>query len=187
MKRTSATLVACAAAALAVGVWTSLHEDPPGSSDRAAGVNTATELFYQQTLDDAAGVPRKMSAYRGQVVVVNFWATWCVPCVKEIPTFSKVHAESGGRVAFVGLGIDSPDNIRAFNSRFGPSYPLVAAGATGTDLARSFGNDSGALPYTIVLDGTGRVVASHLGQVDEGMLKRWLTSFGPSDEPAKPS
>jgi thiol-disulfide isomerase/thioredoxin len=135
------------------------------------------ELFYQQTLRDAAGTEHAMSEHRGQVVVVNFWATWCVPCVKEIPTFSKVHASAGGHVAFVGLGIDSPENIAAFNERFKPSYALLAAGATGSDLARAFGNDAGALPFTVVLDASGRVVASHLGQVDEATLSQWIAPY----------
>jgi thiol-disulfide isomerase/thioredoxin len=142
-----------------------------------AGPAPGAEMFYQQTLNDGAGASHAMSEHRGKVVVVNFWATWCVPCVKEIPAFSKVHAASGGRVAFVGLGIDSPDNIAAFTERFKPSYPLLAAGASGSDVARAFGDDAGALPFTVVLDGSGRVVASHLGQVDEATLDRWLAPY----------
>ena len=132
------------------------------------------ELFYQQKLRDAGGVERAMSDFRGKVVVVNFWATWCVPCVQEIPAFSKAHLSAGGRVAFVGLGIDSPDNIAAFAARLQPSYPLLAAGAIGTELARAFGDASGALPYTVVIGSDGRVVGSHLGRVDDAMLNRWI-------------
>jgi thiol-disulfide isomerase/thioredoxin len=180
MRYTKTVLLTAAVAVLAVGVgvWTSLRTEAAA----AAAPGAASALFYQQTLADAAGVPHAMKAYRGQAVVINFWATWCVPCVKEIPTFSKVHADAGGKVAFVGLGIDSPDNIRAFDARFGPSYPLLAAGASGTDLARAFGNDGGALPFTVVLDRTGRVVASHLGQVDEATLRQWIATVATADK-----
>jgi len=158
-----------AVGAVAAGIWFSLrHESAP---------RVDPELFYSQQLRDAGGVTRAMSAYRGKVVVVNFWATWCVPCVKEIPAFSKVHADGGGRVDFVGLGIDSPDNVTAFADRFKPSYPLVVAGAVGTELARALGDESGALPFTIVFGADGRVVARHLGQVDEATLRRWLQPF----------
>jgi len=141
------------------------------------GPGPATELFYQQSLRDAGGTVRAMSDYRGKVVVVNFWATWCVPCVQEIPAFSKAHADAGGRVAFVGLGIDSPGNITAFAERLKPSYPLVAAGAGGTELIRAFGNPSGALPFTVVLGPDGRVLASHLGRVDDAQLQQWIAPY----------
>jgi thiol-disulfide isomerase/thioredoxin len=127
-----------------------------------------------------------MSEHRGRAVLVNFWATWCVPCVKEIPSFSKIHAETGGDVAFVGLGIDSPDNIARFNERIRPSYPLLAAGAGGTDLVRAFGDESGALPFTVLIGPDGRVVASHLGQVDESTLRRWIGPFLGRSEPVRP-
>lgn len=141
------------------------------------GPGPAATLFYQQTLRDAGGTARPMSAYRGKTVVVNFWATWCVPCVQEIPAFSKAHTDAGGRVAFVGLGIDSPTAISAFAERLKPSYPLVEAGAGGTELARAFGNASGALPFTVVLGPDGRVVATHLGRVDEAQLRAWMAPF----------
>jgi thiol-disulfide isomerase/thioredoxin len=135
------------------------------------------EAFYMQELPDATGAVRKMSDQRGKVVVVNFWATWCVPCVEEIPTLSKVHAAADGRVAFVGLGIDSPANIAGFNDRFKPSYPLLAAGSGGTELARVLGDEAGALPFTVVLGPDGRVIASHLGKVDAAMLDGWLQPY----------
>jgi len=135
-----------------------------------------TSAFYAQRLRDGVGTERNLADLRGKVVVVNFWATWCAPCVEEIPMFSKVHAEQDG-VAFVGLGIDSPGNVTGFNARFKPSYPLLVAGASGTELARALGDDSGALPFTVLLDREGRVVQSHLGKVDEATLRVWIKPF----------
>ncbi len=159
--------------AIAAGSYVSVQRE----ASAAAGPSPAAEIFYAQRLPDATGVERAMSEHRGQVVVVNFWATWCVPCVEEIPTFSRVHAEHQGRVAFVGLGIDSAENIAAFNARFKPSYPLVVAGAGGTELARAFGDQAGALPYTVMLGPDGRIIASRLGRVDEATLQKWLLPF----------
>jgi thiol-disulfide isomerase/thioredoxin len=170
-RRSVVVFAAVAVVAAAAGLLVSHRQQAD------AGPAAGAELFYQQTLKDAGGATHAMGDHRGKVVVVNFWATWCVPCIKEIPAFSKVHEAAGGRVAFVGLGIDSPDNIRAFTERFKPSYPLLAAGASGSDVARAFGDDAGALPFTVVLDGSGRVVASHLGQVDEATLDRWLAPY----------
>ena len=159
--------------AIAAGSFVSIQRESPAAS----GPSPGAEIFYAQRLPDATGVERAMSEHRGKVVVVNFWATWCVPCVEEIPTFSRVHAQHAGKVAFVGLGIDSPGNIASFNARFKPSYPLVVAGAGGTELARAFGDRAGALPFTIVLGADGRILASRLGRVDEATLQKWIAPF----------
>ncbi len=174
--RRSTTVVASIVvgiAAIAAGALTFRS----GHEAASSGAASAAELFYGQTLADADGALRPMADHRGRVVVVNFWATWCVPCVQEIPALSKANAEAAGKVAFVGLGIDSPGNIAAFNARFRPSYALLAAGASGPELARRFGDSSGALPFTVVLDSDGRVVASHLGRVDATMLRTWLAPY----------
>ncbi len=166
-----ALFLAALSAGAGVAAFQMRQSAAPGASSGAA------EQFYRQTLQDATGTTLSMDAHRGKVVVVNFWATWCVPCVQEIPAFSKANTAAAGKVAFIGLGIDSPDNIAAFAARFKPSYPLVNAGAAGTDLARAFGNDAGALPFTVVIDGDGKVVATHLGKVDEATLRAWLKPY----------
>ena len=163
--------------AIAAGSWVSIQREPTDGADPTTGPSPAAEIFYAQRLADANGVERAMSDHRGKVVVVNFWAPWCVPCVEEIPAFSRVHAQHVGKVAFVGLGIDSASNIASFNARFKPSYPLVVAGAGGTELARAFGDKSGALPFTLVLGPDGRILASRLGRVDEATLQKWIAPF----------
>ncbi len=174
--RTVVTLLIVSAAAIVAGVLAFQWTRPAP----VKGPTPAVERFYRQSLSDSTGTVQAMSDYRGKVVVVNFWATWCVPCVQEIPAFSKANIEASGQVAFVGLGIDSPDNIRGFAERFKPSYALLVAGAEGTDLARAFGNESGALPFTVVLSPDGQVVGSHLGRVDEAMLKQWTAPYLPA-------
>ncbi len=168
-RRSILAIAIVAVVAAAAGAVVSWQRDGTRRAEAAAA-----DLFYRQTLVDANGVPHAMSEQRGKLVVVNFWATWCVPCVQEIPAFSAEHAAHGDRAVFVGLGIDSVENIASFDRRFRPSYPLLAAGATGTDLARAFGDESGALPFTVVLGPDGRVVASHLGQVDAATLRGWI-------------
>ena len=176
-RKTTAVLIFVALLACAAGAVLFQRHAATVASQRAA--LAGAEAFYLQELPDATGTLRKMADHRGKVVVVNFWATWCVPCVQEIPTLSKAHADAGGRVAFVGLGIDSPSNIVGFNDRLKPSYPLLVAGAGGTELARALGDDAGALPYTVVIGPDGRVIASHLGKVDDAMLQRWMQPYLP--------
>jgi len=163
-------IVAAAVAAVAVGAASYRWH----VASRADQADAASELFFAQRLRDGTNDERAMAALRGKPVVINFWATWCGPCVEEIPMFSKVHGEASDRVAFVGLGIDSPGNVIGFNERFKPSYPLLMAGASGTDLARAFGDEQGALPFTVLLGADGRVRATRLGRLDERTLRAWL-------------
>jgi peroxiredoxin len=106
---------------------------------------------------------------------VNFWATWCAPCVEEMPDLQRTHDEFASRgVRVVGLGIDSPSALKRFREEHRLSLPLFAAGAGGSELARALGNSSGALPFTVLLDRNGRIVRSHLGQVRPAELRAWL-------------
>jgi len=134
---------------------------------------TAQDL-YSKTFPDAAGKEYPLSALKGHVVVVNFWATWCVPCVEEIPSLSKMSASYAKKVEFVGIGIDSAANVAEFQKKIGPSYPLLVASSDGSDLVRAFGDPQGGLPFTIVIDKKGNIRNIKLGPVDEAELRGWL-------------
>ena len=132
----------------------------------------ATRLLYGQTLPDAAGGNLDLASLRGKTVVLNFWATWCPPCVEEMPELAGLHREISGRNALVvGIGIDSASNIKAFAEKGQYPYPLLIAGMGGTELARQLGNASGALPYTVVIDEDGRVIDRKLGRIKLEQLR----------------
>lgn len=167
-------LVAIGAGAFAFHRFAPTQRASVAATATSTGAESAADLFYRQRLRDASNAELDMGRFRGRLVVVNFWATWCAPCVEEIPSFSKVHADVREQVAFVGLGIDSIGNVIGFAERFKPSYPLVAAGGPGTDLARAFGDDQGGLPYTVLLGPDGRVLERRLGRLDEPTLRGWI-------------
>ncbi|MGA2550169.1 MAG: TlpA disulfide reductase family protein [Burkholderiaceae bacterium] len=159
-----------ALAALCAGIYFGTRQ-----LDAAKAADAPAATFFTQNFPDAAGQPHAFSEYKGKIVVVNFWAPWCVPCVEEIPEFSKVSAEYQKRnVVFVGIGIDSASNIAEFQKKVQASYPLVVAGATGSELVRQYGDTAGGLPFTLVLDSKGSVRASKLGRVTEDELRGWL-------------
>lgn len=150
-----------------LGAWVASRRH---SLDRAD--TDAIELMLAFTLPDAAGQPFALSALRGAPMVVNFWATWCPPCVEEMPELSELHGEFAPRgVRIVGIGIDSAVNIRQFSEKTPVSYPLLVAGNGGLELVRRFGNNAGALPYTLVLDRGGRVVWRTLGRFQNAALR----------------
>ena len=139
------------------------------------GAGASAEAFFARTFNDLDGQPTEMARWKDRIVVVNFWATWCPPCVEEMPDLQRVHDEYAERgVTVVGLGIDSPSALKRFRDEHLLSLPLFAAGASGSELARALGNPSGALPYTILVDRKGRIVQARLGQVQPAELRRWL-------------
>jgi peroxiredoxin len=141
----------------------------------STGTGASAEEFFARTFNDLDGRPTEMAQWKDRIVVVNFWATWCPPCVEEMPDLQRVHDEYKGRgVTVVGLGIDSPSALKRFRDEHLLSLPLFAAGASGSDLGRALGNPSGALPFTIVVDREGRIVQARLGQVRPAELRRWL-------------
>lgn len=136
---------------------------------------TAVAMLFAKSFDDAQGQLQPMAQWKGQWLVLNFWATWCSPCVEEMPTLQQVARDYGTRgVAVVGLGIDTPAAIRRFQSQLKLDLPLLVAGAGGTELARALGNPSGALPYTVLISPKGAVDEAHLGLLRPELLRSWL-------------
>lgn len=135
---------------------------------------SATALF-SQTFADANGQPQAMGQWQGSWLVVNFWATWCAPCVEEMPDLETVQTEYANRgVTVVGLAIDNPTAVKRFRDSLNLKLPLLIAGAAGTDIARDLGNPSGALPYTVLIDRAGNIAQTKLGQIRAGELRSWL-------------
>src|SRR5690606_25382063 len=158
MKRTRrGVLVGIAGAAALAGGAFSWQRRAAREEERRAEAE-AVSILFQQTLPDSRGEVFRFESLRGHQVVANFWATWCAPCVEEMPELSALATEvqaTGTR--FVGIGVDNPDSIARFAEKLPVSYPLVVANATGAFLAARFGNQAGALPYTVVIDPNGRV------------------------------
>lgn len=159
-------------AALLAGVltsqWiykTSLASDP------------AIKAFFANPWQTADGKPVDTEKWRGKVLVVNFWASWCPPCVDEMPTLDALQGElKDQNVLFVGIGIDSPSNIRQFLEMTPVSYPIVIGGLEGSNLSKQMGNSQGALPYTIIINAQGKAISSKLGKISEEELRKAIKS-----------
>lgn len=140
--------------------------------------HTAVARFYGMSLKDPAGKPQAMSQWQGKAMVVNFWATWCAPCVREMPELDAMAKELAARnIAVIGIGIDSPSNIAQFAGKLKISYPVYAAGMEGTDLARELGNSQGGLPYTVLIGADGAVRKTYLGQIKFDQLRADLAAL----------
>ncbi len=129
------------------------------------------EVLLAAHLLDSAGKPQPLTQWQGKVLVVNFWATWCPPCLKEIPEFIRLQNRYGPKgVQFVGIAIDDTTRVLGFMAQTGMNYPVLMAEREGIDLARAAGNRLGGLPYTVVIDRQGRAARVELGVLDEAKL-----------------
>ncbi len=113
------------------------------------------------------GLDDKLQAleqWRGKVLVLNFWATWCAPCREEIPVFIKFQDQYGARgVQFIGLAIDQKERVGPYARDIGINYPVLVGGLEGMDFARQVGNVRGVLPFTLVLDRSGKIATTEIG------------------------
>ena len=135
----------------------------------------ALARFQSLPFKDLAGATRTLADWKGKTLVINFWATWCPPCRKEMPAFSNLHTKLADRgIVFIGIGIDSPSAIKEFALQFPVSYPLLIGGSEGLEAMKSIGNRNAALPYTLVVDPTGTPVFSKLGMIEEASFEATL-------------
>ena len=140
----------------------------PGSAPRKLEPNP--RALYEATLPDLTGRPVALERLLGRPVVANFWATWCAPCVEEMPHLEAL-SKSFSNIQFVGIGIDTASNIAQFVTKVPVSYPLYVAGHAGIAMVRELGNAAGGLPFTVLLDAEGRIFDTILGQVSLEDLK----------------
>jgi peroxiredoxin len=148
-------------------------------SAHAAAASPAATWLYDVKLPDADGVEHPLKAYQGTLLVVNFWATWCTPCIDEMPELQQFADQFAQRnVAVIGIGVDDADRIRDFRQQHSLRLPLLAAGFDGMDLARRLGNPEPVLPYTALISPDGRILEEHSGRIQPTELWRWVGDYG---------
>lgn len=161
------------AAAVAAGLgWRGFSE-----ARREAHLDATTGGLWRMSFDRPGGGQLAMASLRGQPLVLNFWATWCPPCIREMPEidrFQREFATRGWQV--LGLAIDRPQPVREFLARTPVGYTIAMAGLDGTELTRRLGNASGGLPFTVVFDREGLVAHRKLGETSFDELARWAAS-----------
>jgi len=164
-----AAAIAAGAIALAAGIGM-FHRSNAPTRDGSA--------LMAVVLPDAQGREQALAQWRGKILVVNFWATWCAPCREEMPHFVAAQARDGAKgVQFVGIAVDEAVKVQAFAREIGLNYPALIGGYGAIELSKSLGNDLSALPFTVVLDRQGRVVHTQLGPLKAAKLDDLLADL----------
>jgi thiol-disulfide isomerase/thioredoxin len=130
--------------------------------------------FWELQWSTPQGTPLSLQSFRGKPLLINFWATWCPPCIDELPlinAFYKKNRSNGWQV--VGLAIDKPASVQAFLKHTPLEFPVAVEPLNGSDLARQLGNPSGSLPFSVVVSSQGGVVQRKLGRVKQEELDLW--------------
>jgi thiol-disulfide isomerase/thioredoxin len=158
---------AAAAAGAALAWW---------RASLSAQAEHAADALWAMQFERPDGGPLVMANFRGRPVVINFWATWCVPCIRELPAlqrFAREHAQQGWHV--IALAVDQSVPVLEFIARFKLDLPVALAGVDGLEWQRAMGNASGGLPFSVVLDARGRVRHRRLGESHYDELVQWAS------------
>ena len=134
--------------------------------------------FWSLRFERPEGGELALTSLRGRPIVLNFWATWCPPCLKEMPDLDRLHqAHAASGLQIVGLAVDGPTPVRQFLARQPVRFAIGLAGLDGADLSRRLGNSNGGLPFTVVFDRQGRLRHRKLGQTHYDELTRWINGL----------
>lgn len=144
------------------------------SQQQARELTEVEKTFWQLKFVRIDGTELSVSDFRGKPLILNFWATWCPPCVEELPLLNAFFTENQvHRWQVLGLAVDQRAPVTRFLTQSPLAFPVALAGFAGVDLSRSLGNLSGGLPYTVVFGAEGEVLHRKMGRLNPSDLQAW--------------
>jgi thiol-disulfide isomerase/thioredoxin len=163
----AALFIAVAAVALAAGFL--VH--PWNRAEPVTRPPASAAALMRAALPDLSGQSQALSQWKGKVLVVNFWATWCAPCREEIPALIEVQEKLGpSGLQIIGIAIDQAERVKPYAAQMRMNYPVLVGELDAMDLAQKTGNQLGGLPFTVIVDRSGDPVRTELGALDQKKL-----------------
>jgi thiol-disulfide isomerase/thioredoxin len=136
------------------------------------------EFLQEFTLPDLDNQPRSILEWSGQPLIINFWATWCAPCRREMPLLQSLQDErKDGSLQVIGIALDNLSDAMKFVERIGVTYPILYGEDNATEVAESFGDDFVALPFTVTIAPGGEILTLSAGELDSDYLEKLATEM----------
>ncbi len=174
MDRRNLLYISAAAAAGVAGLGAAWFKHEPQKL-ATAQTNTAQDALWAMSFDTPDGQPQPMNSFRGKPLLLNFWATWCPPCVEELPLLDAFYQEQKAKGwQVLGLAVDQPSAVRKWLQAKPLGFPVGMAGLGGTELSKSLGNLAGSLPFTAVFGESGAMLHRKTGKVSSEDLAQWI-------------
>jgi thiol-disulfide isomerase/thioredoxin len=170
----SAAAVTGAAAGLGWHWWKDRVNKTAEVAGQAPSDSASSVEFWSQTLQSLDGLPMPMAHFRGKPLIVNFWATWCAPCVEELPLLNSFYQQNSSKgIQLLGIAVDKVENVKPFLGRIPLQFPVALAGFGGIQASKNLGNLGGGLPFTVVWNKAGEIVQRRMGIVHNQDLQAW--------------
>jgi len=147
------------------------------ASAPAIPATTVSKTAPPFVLQDVDGKSRKSSEWDGHARLVNFWATWCPPCRREIPLLIDLQNEYGERIRILGIAIDDLDAVQEFAADVGFNYPVLVGQQNAIDLANTYLNDFIGLPFTAFVDSNGHIIRVHVGELHRDQAETFISEI----------
>lgn len=170
--RSNWLILGLAALAAVLGGYAQRHQRPaePSSPSSLLG-----QPLPPVVMPDLEGKPHRLAEYHGRRVLLNFWASWCAPCLQEMPALAEAQAKFGEQGAIVvGIAMDEPAHVRAFLAAHKVDYPILIGDPGPPSTSLKLGNTRQVLPYSVLIDADGRILATHAGPLPPAQLAQWL-------------
>ncbi len=164
-------IIVIALLGLAGGIGLNLWLNRPAPS----GTETAAQLRPDFVLKDTEDQPHDIREWDGKVIMINFWATWCPPCRREMPALMKLYEDYRDQgFVIIGIALDEKQNVIDYIDPMGVEYPVLIGDQEGIALTQAYGNRLGVLPYTVVIDRQGRIVSRHRNELTYEQAERMI-------------
>lgn len=169
--RGTAIMACCALAGLYAGRW--FFAEPTAGPEKAARATpqALVEALPSFTLADLQGRQRGIREWAGEAILINFWATWCAPCRKEMPLLQTLHDDSPGGLRVIGIAVDRPSAVESFIAEAGVTYPILVGQEDAIAAAESFGPEFIALPLSVLVAADGAVIGLEPGELDPAEIQ----------------
>ena len=168
-------MAAAGLAGIGTAWWTSRKSTDLASVDGTTAIDAASDALWRLSFDTPDGKTLAMNTLRGKPLLLNFWATWCPPCVEELPLLERFYQDNKGKNwQVLGLAVDQPSAVNKWLQAKPLSFPVGMAGFGGTELSKSLGNLAGSLPFSAVFSATGALLQRKTGKLTPEDLVLWV-------------